>query len=263
VLECVVNISEGRDPGLIEGLVATCGSSLLDLHTDADHNRSVATLVGTSAPRDLARWALANLDLGAHEGVHPRLGTIDVVPFVPLGDATMTDAIAARDSFARWAAAELGIPCFHYGPERSLPSVRRDAFRGLSPDAGPAVPHPRAGAICVGARGPLVAWNLWIDGIDLATTRTVASIVRTDTIRTLGLQTGHHTQVSVNLVDPMRAGPDMAHDAIVAALPPDARILRAELVGLVPRAVLARIDADRWEELDLDDSRTIEARLAD
>ncbi|MBM3717605.1 MAG: hypothetical protein FJW53_01365 [Actinobacteria bacterium] len=262
MLECVVNISEGRDPGLIEGMVASCGSSLLDLHADADHNRSVATLVGTSAPRNLAWWALENLDLGAHAGVHPRLGTIDVVPFVPLGEASMADAIAARDSFCAWAATELGIPCFLYGPERSLPTVRREAFRGLVPDTGPTVAHPRAGAICAGARGPLVAWNLWIDGIDLATTRTVASLVRTDTIRTLGLQTGHHTQVSVNLVDPVRTGPDVAHDAIVAALPPGARVLRSELVGLVPRAALARIDPARWSELDLDDSRTIEARLA-
>lgn len=262
MLECVVNLSEGRSErllGEIRGLVA---GSLLDLHADPDHNRCVVTLVGTDAVRDLARWALQNLDLGRHSGVHPRLGTIDVVPFVPLAGSTMRDALDARDDFAEWVSTELGIPCFLYGPERSLPEVRRRAFVDLVPDAGPRAPHPRAGAICAGARAPLVAWNVWVSGIDEADVRAVASRVRTDVIRTLGLRTGEHMQVSVNLVDPFRAGPDDAYDAVVTNLPDGARVIRSELVGLVPRAVLASIDPDRWEELDLDDSRTIEARLA-
>ena len=262
MLECVVNLSEGRSDRLLREISDLVAGSLLDLHADPDHNRCVVTLVGTDAVRDLARWAVENLDLGGHSGVHPRLGTVDVVPFVPLEGSTMQDALAARDEFARWVVSELGIPCFLYGPERSLPEVRRRAWNDLAPDLGPREPHVRAGAICAGARGPLVAWNLWVDGIDLAATRAVASRVRTPTIRTLGLRTGAHTQVSVNLVEPLVDGPCGAYDAIVSELPDGARVVRSELVGLVPRAVLASIDPDRWEELDLDDSRTIEARLA-
>jgi len=262
VLECVVNLSEGRSDRLLREISDLVAGSLLDLHADPDHNRCVVTLMGTDAVRDLTRWAVENLDLGGHSGVHPRLGTIDVVPFVPLEGSTMQDALAARDTFARWAASELGIPCFLYGPERSLPEVRRRAWTDLAPDIGPREPHSRAGAICTGARAPLVAWNVWVAGIDVAGARAVAARVRTDTIRTLGLRTGAHTQVSVNLIEPLVDGPDDAYDAIVSELPEEARVIRSELVGLVPRAVLASIDPDRWDELDLDDSRTIEARLA-
>ena len=257
-----MNLSEGRDPALLAGMAAAAGPRLLDLHSDPDHNRSVATMVGHDAPRTLAQWALQNLDLSAHRGVHPRLGTVDVVPFVPLDGSDMDSALSARDSFAHWAAEELGVPCFLYGPERSLPEVRKRAFVDLDPDVGPGSPHPRAGAMCVGARGFLVAWNLWIDGLDISETRALAARVRSGAIRTLGLQVGRLTQVSVNLVDPLRVGPDAAYDAITLALPAHARVVRAELVGLVPRAVLDAIDPGRWEELDLDDARTIEARLA-
>ena len=262
MLECVVNLSEGRSDRLLGEIAGLVAGSLLDLHADPDHNRCVVTLVGTDAVRDLVQWAVEHLDLGGHSGVHPRLGTIDVVPFVPLEGSTMQDALAARDTFARWAASELGIPCFLYGPERSLPEVRRRAWTDLAPDIGPREPHSRAGAICAGARGPLVAWNVWVAGLDAAGARAVAARVRTDTIRTLGLRTGEHTQVSVNLVDPFRTGPDDAYDAIVSELPEGARVIRSELVGLAPRAVLESIDPDRWEALDLDDSRTIEARLS-
>lgn len=264
MLECVINLSEGRDTRLLAetaGIVKATGDSFLDLHTDPDHHRSVVTVIGHHAPRALTRWALETLDISYHDGVHPRLGTVDVVPFVPLWGSDMSAAIAARDDFAAWAADELGVPCFLYGPERSLPEVRKRAFVDLAPDAGPHVPHRRAGAICVGARDVLVAWNLWIDGLDVAQTRTIAARVRTPAIRTLGLRTGHFTQVSVNLVDPHRVGPDVAYDAIVSQLPTTARVVRSELVGLLPRQVLEAIDLDRWEELDLDDSRTIEARL--
>lgn len=257
-----MNLSEGRDQIRLEGITETAGRDLLDLHADPDHNRSVATLVGVHAPRTLVGWALHNLDLATHRGVHPRLGIVDVVPFVPLTGSDMESALAARDAFAHWAVEEFGIPCFLYGPERSLPEIRKRAFGDLLPDVGPRTPHPRAGAICVGARGVLVAWNLWIDGLDVAATRAIAGRVRTDSIRTLGLQVGRFTQVSVNLVDPLWTGPDAAYDAITSELPAHARIVRAELVGLAPRAMLDAIDPSRWEELDLDDSRTIEARLA-
>lgn len=265
MLECVVNVSEGRDSALLSALSEASGPGLLDLHTDADHNRSVFTLEGTEAPRRLAAAAVSALDLSRHEGVHPRLGVVDVVPFVPLSGSTMTDALAARDEFARWAADHLGVPCFLYGPERSLPEVRRRAWRDLVPDvtpAGKASPHPTAGAMCVGARDMLVAWNVWLDA-DLDTAREIARRVRTPAIRTLGLQTGRYVQVSINLVNPLAHGPAEAWDAVAyEAQSLGAVVMRSELVGLSPRAVLDATDQSRWEELDLSVDRTIEARLA-
>ena len=154
MLECVINVSEGSDPGRLRTVTDSAGRDLLDVHSDPDHNRSVLTVVGIAAPRDVTRAAVATLDIRSHAGVHPRLGVVDVVPFVALTGSTFDDAVAARDDFARWAADELGVPCFLYGPERTLPSIRAGAFSDLAPDVGPATAHPRAGAVCVGAREP-------------------------------------------------------------------------------------------------------------
>lgn len=258
MLECVINLSEGRDDLLLSRLATAAGADLLDVHRDPDHHRSVFTLVGTSAPRTLAREAVANLTLDNHQGVHPRLGVVDVVPFVPLGAMTMADALRARDEFAQWTVDELGVPVFLYGPERTLPEVRRTAWKSLRPDVGPDAPHETAGAVCVGARMPLVAWNMWLEGVDLERTKDVARLVRTPEIRTLGLQVGRFTQVSCNLVSPRTTGPDVAYDAVAEHV----TIHHCELVGLVPRAVLDRVPQARWRQLDLDVSRTIEERLA-
>ncbi len=152
MLECVVNISEGRRLDVVDSVAASAGVDLLDVHHDGDHHRSVLTLVGQDAARSVAATAVAAIDLRTHRGAHPRLGAVDVVPFVPLGSSTLDDALAARDAFGAWAGRELGLPCFVYGPERSLPDVRRHAFVSLQPDYGPGRPHPdrRSG----GHRGP-------------------------------------------------------------------------------------------------------------
>jgi len=257
MLECVVNVSEGRDPDVLDELAAACGADLLDRHEDADHHRSVFTLVGEEAPRALTRIAVARLDLTAHAGVHPRLGVVDVVPFVPLDGAGMDEAIAARDAFAAWAHDELALPCFRYGPERSLPEVRRRAFVDLDPDSGPARPHPTAGATCVGARPYLVAYNVWLAEPDLDRAREVAAAVRSPSVRALGLACGQRVQVSMNLVEPLVCGPAAAFDAVAALT----AVAGAELVGLVPASVLAAVPPARYAELDLGPDRTIEARL--
>jgi glutamate formiminotransferase len=258
VLECVVNVSEGRREEALAALAAAAGGDLLDVHTDADHHRSVLTLVGEAAPRSVASEAVRRLDLRDHRGAHPRIGLVDVVPFVPLDGADLADAVAARDRFADWAGDELGVPCFLYGPERTLPDVRRTAFTELSPHTGPPEPHPTAGAIAVGARDLLVAYNLWLAEPDLDAARAAAASLRSPAVRALGLRVGREVQVSLNLVDPLTFGPADAYDAVAATLP----VARAELVGLVPEAVLRRIDAGRWAALDLSQERTIEARLA-
>lgn len=258
VLECVINISEGADSARIDELARSVAGDLLDVHSDADHNRSVFTLAGTEAPRVLARRAMELLDLSHHEGVHPRVGIIDVVPFVAIEPSTFDDALRARDEFARFAAGELGIPCFLYGPERTLPYIRKHAFVDLVPDHGPKEPHPRAGAICVGARPILIAYNLWLKDASLDTAKAIAREIRSDSVRALGLQVGSAAQVSMNLIDPAVTGPDAVWDMVERHAPID----RAELVGLVPARTLAGIARSRWEQLDLSSDRTIEARFA-
>jgi glutamate formiminotransferase len=274
VLECVVNVSEGRDAAVLEALASAAGASLLDVHSDPHHHRSVLTLAGDSVEADaraLAATAVARLDLRHHSGAHPRLGVVDVVPFVPLDGSSLDDAVAARDRFLAWAATELGLPGFAYGPERTLPDVRRRAFRQLAPDAGPHTPHPTAGAVCVGARQVLVAYNVWLAaGVGVAGAREVAGAVRGPAVRALGLDVGGRAQVSMNLVDPMLVGPADAYDAVaalaevagVAGVAGVGGVAGAELVGLLPGAVLDRVPDARWVELDLDRSRTIESRLA-
>lgn len=263
MLECVVNVSEGRDAAVVAALAGVAGGSLLDVHSDPHHHRSVLTLAGDGveeAARAVAAEAVARIDLGAHEGAHPRLGAVDVVPFVPLAGPDLDRAVAARDRFLAWAAAALDLPGFAYGPERSLPEVRRAAFVGLAPTAGPPAPHPTAGAVCVGARPVLVAYNVWLAGgvgVDEAR-RVAAAVRRAGQVRALGLDVGGRAQVSMNLIDPIAGmGPEAAFDAVRA----HAAVDRAELVGLVPAAVLAAVPPGRRRELDLDEARTIEARM--
>ncbi len=256
-----MNVSEGRDGPALAAITAACADYLLDVHRDTDHNRAVLTLAGPTvevAARRVAQAAVEQLDLRTHVGVHPRIGVVDVVPFVPLDGSTLVDAIAARDAFAAWAGEALGLPCFLYGPERSLPSVRRDAFGVLPPDTGPRQPHPTAGACAVGARPVLVAYNLWLRDRDLDHARRLAASVRGDHVRALGLAVGDHVQISMNLLSPLDVGPADVFDAVGR----EAAISRAELVGLVPMAVLEATPAERWDELDLHAARTIEARVA-
>lgn len=258
MLECVINASEGRDPEVLAALADAAGTDLLDQHVDPHHHRTVLTTVGEDAARRVARVAIDRIDLARHDGVHPRLGAIDVVPFVALGGSTDADATSARDQFAEWAGAELDLPAFVYGGGGpTLPEVRSRAFEDLAPVAGPRGPHPTAGAVAVGVRAPLVAYNLWLAEPDLAVARRVAAEVRGDGIRALGLPVGERVQVSLNLVEPERVGPADAYDRVAAKVP----LAGAELVGLVPQSVLDAIPPERWTALDLGPDITIESRL--
>jgi glutamate formiminotransferase len=260
-------VSEGRDPVVLAALADTAGPYLLDVHADPDHHRSVFTLAGQAAAlmeatRAFATAVVKRIDLRHHEGAHPRFGALDVVPWValsiwPLRPAPVALAVERRDEFARWVGLNLDLPCFLYGPERSLPEVRRTAWSSCWPDAGPRTPHPTAGAVAVGARPPLVAYNLWLADADLVKARVIAAGLRGPSVRALGLAVGDSVQVSCNLTDPQRVGPAAVFDAVAN----QAAIARAELVGLLPGAVLDAIPSHRWSELDLERSRTIEARL--
>ncbi|HYA69404.1 MAG TPA: hypothetical protein VED63_11795 [Acidimicrobiales bacterium] len=274
MLECVVNVSEGRNEAVIEAIAASAGPSLLDIHRDPWHHRSVFTLAGPDlhdAVRALAETTVGLVDIAEHAGSHPRFGALDVVPFVPLdatgapvgGDDPLGPAIAARAHFARWAAETLGLPCFFYGPERTLHDVRRQAFVSLAPDVGPSEAHPTAGACAVGARPGLVAYNLWLASSDVGIARAIAAAVRSSTVRSLGFRLDAVTQVSCNLVEPAALGPAEIYDTVHSlAIEAGTEVTRAELVGLVPGRVLDAIAAERWSELDLALDRTVEARLA-
>jgi glutamate formiminotransferase len=266
MLECVINVSEGSDEVVLNGLRAAAGASLLDLHADRHHNRAVLTLAGPAVERDakaLARTGVGEIDLRSHAGAHPRLGAVDVVPFVPLDGSTIDDAVAARNDFAAWAADDLGMPCFLYGPERALPDVRRDAFRSLAPDFGPREPHPSAGAICVGARPVLIAYNLWlVPGTDVTVATRIAAAVRGPHVRALGLDLEGVAQVALNLLAWREVGPAEAYDAVAReAAAAGTGIARAELVGLVPAAVLEAVAEERRARLGVGRAQTIEAAL--
>lgn len=258
MLECVINISEGNDLPKLSDLATLLGPDFLDLHSDGDHNRSVFTLFGTQAARVLVRNAVEAFDIREHSGVHPRVGIVDVVPFVALEPSTFHDAVKARDEFANFAATELDIPCFLYGPERTLPYIRAHAFKDLLPDLGPKTPHPRAGSICVGARPLLVAYNLWLKSAPLDIAKNISAAIRNESVRALGMQVGGFTQVSMNLIAPHLVGPADVYDEVSK----HAEIARAELVGLIPARVLANIPRARWEQLDVNNEKTIEWRIA-
>jgi len=279
MLECVVNVSEGRDPARLDALARACGPSLLDVHADPDHNRAVFTLAGpggadaAAAARALARWAVERLDLRTHEGVHPRLGVLDVVPFVALGEPGAVAVEAAR-GFARWLGNDVGVPVFLYGDAdpgaRSLPDTRRDAFARRPPDFGLPEPDARTGATAVGARPVLVAVNCRLDRDDLELARRIAGQVRERDggmpgVRALGLrlESAGAVQVSMNVTALGATGVEAACTAVRGlAEAAGGAVAGVELVGLVPEAEFARWSAEFRTWTGLGPDAAIETRLA-
>jgi glutamate formiminotransferase len=280
VLECVPNVSEGRDVTILDTFATACGASLLDVHHDPDHHRAVFTLAGPdtrdaeTAVRTLARAVVNHIDLEPHDGVHPRLGALDVVPFVALGPTAPLVARDAARSFGEWAAAELGTPVFFYGEAddqmRTLPSVRWSAFRTRAPDVMPAQRRSGVGAVAVGARPVLVAVNCELDRDDVTLARHIAGAVRERDgglpgVRALGLRLPSRqvVQVSMNLVALDRTGVEAACTAVRAhARDVGADIEGVELVGLLPADELARCSPGFLAWSGLTPDHTIEARLA-
>ena len=280
VIECVPNVAEGRNRDVLEALATACGESLLDLHTDSDHHRSVFTLAGPGADdaadavRSLAVAVAHHVDVSTHEGVHPRLGALDVVPFVPLDPARGAIAVEEARAFAGWVAETLGIPAFLYGDadpgRRSLPELRRDAFRRRAPDRGPSTAHPALGAVAVGARPVLVAVNCELATDDVTLAQAIARKIRERDgglpgVRALGfpLASRGHAQVSMNLVALGETGLQHACEAVrELAHAVDVDIARVELVGLIPAAEVARCDAEFLSWSGIGPDLTIEARLA-
>lgn len=271
MFECVINISEGRNARLLDELARASGTSLRDVHTDPWHHRSVFTLINepnqlSVDAHSLIAWAYEILELGGHEGVHPRFGVVDVVPYVALAANEASTSIALRDETARWVSATYDVPCFLYGPVanglvRTLPEVRASAFTTLSPDFGPSSPSPRWGAVAIGARPLLVAWNLWLGATSIERARHFARLVRGVGVRSLAFQVGDQVQVSCNLIDVASVRPSEVYDRVHSMLENAESITRAELVGLIPMSLLEREDPARWAQLGLSPEVTIERRL--
>ena len=283
-----MNISEGQRPEVLAAVAEACGTALLDVHTDADHHRSVFTLARPSSDQAaeaalaLARAAVERIDVSVHTGVHPRVGAVDVVPFVAFDDPTANGLAVAGDVARAWGqrvSDELGVPVFLYGaadPQgRTLPELRRTAFRERTPDLGPAKPHPTAGAMAVGARPVLVAINCELTAgpqgleADLAVARAIAREVRERDgglpgVRALGLalETKGRAQVSMNLIDLAATGVETALESVRrAAIEAGSDVEEVELVGLLPAAELERCSGEFLAWSGLSPDRTVEARL--
>jgi glutamate formiminotransferase len=287
-LESVPNVSEGRDAAAIAaiGEAFATGARLLDVHADPDHHRSVFTLVGIGGDDALVESLVTGIararefvDLRRHDGVHPRVGAADVVPLVPIHPEDMGRAKAAALALGERVAAELGLPVFLYGEvglERRPAFFRRGGPEALqarvdsgevAPDFGPSRLDASAGAVLVGARAPLVAFNVDLATDDVEIARVIAAIVRESSggfagVQALGLRLAERTQVSMNLLDTSRT----ALHEVVARVSEEARkrgveVLRGELVGLMPASVAVGAAAGPLALPDLDESRVLELRL--
>lgn len=312
LVECVPNFSEGRDLATVSAIAkrvsAVPGIHLLDRTSDRDHNRSVLTFAGpidavSQAMEAALDEALARIDMGQHEGQHPRIGAVDVIPFVPLGGTTMDECVELARSFGARVAERFELPVYLYAraaqrPERQvLADIRRPQFEGLrdliatpeyAPDFGPARVHPTGGAVVVGARPFLIAYNINLESRDLDVAKDIARRVRERTgglprVQALGLFLDdlNCAQVSMNLLDFSVTPVWRVWEAVEAAAAEHAVALRAsELIGLAPiKALLdvadhidappgtdsARIGhAAAWLRIrDFDPSMALEIRLAD
>jgi glutamate formiminotransferase / 5-formyltetrahydrofolate cyclo-ligase len=285
-LESVPNFSEGRDRGTIAAIGAALSehARLLDVHADVDHNRSVFTLVGSE--QELAEALLAGIsvameriDLRLHDGAHPRIGVADVVPIIPLAPADFERARAAALGLGERIGAELGLPVFVYAPPGRGPAFyRRGGTAGLqarvdagevAPDFGPARLHESAGGVILGARRPLIAFNVNLHG-PLEVAREIAAVVRErgggfPGVRALGLDlpSAGLVQVSMNVED-WQAAPlhDIVERIASEAEARGARVAGSELVGLLPAGAAAAAAGAALRLDGLDASRVLEARLA-
>jgi len=292
LVECVPNVSEGRRRDVIDRLAKAIrgvpGVRLLDQTSDVDHNRSVFTFAGdadvvTAAAHALIAAAFGEIDMRSHKGEHPRLGAVDVVPFVPLAGVTMEECVAIALAFGHEVAGRHQIPVYFYAraalrPERiRLPDIRKPQYEGLAellttthvPDAGPAVLHAKAGAIVVGARPPLIAFNIELDTPDVKIAKRIAKEIRESSgglpaIQALGFELTDppRAQVSMNLLDTTvtslatawREVERRANDAGVS-------VLRGELIGLLPLDAALQVTASALKLEKFERSRVIESHF--
>lgn len=293
LVECVPNISEGRRAEVIARVAAAvagvAGVRLLDQTSDADHNRSVFTFAGEpgavlAAAHALADVAFREIDMRTHTGAHPRLGAVDVVPFVPISGISMEECVALAKRFGREAGERHGVPVYFYAnaasrPDRVKLGDIRNAiqYEGLAaaiatthvPDAGPSRFNERAGGMVVGARPFLIAFNIELDTTDLALAKRIAKEIRESSgglpgIQALGfaLTDPPRVQVSMNVLDFHRTSLARVWQEVESrAAAAGVRVLRGELIGLIPLDAALQVTEGALKLDAFDRSRVIEARF--
>lgn len=298
LIECVPNFSEGRRPEVIEEIVRAIGHidgvTVLDHSMDATHNRSVVTFAGAAEP--VVRAAIAAvgralelIDMTQHHGAHPRIGSVDVIPFVPLGTTRIEECVDLARRFGEQIAMRFDLPVYLYGeaalrPERRrLANVRRGQYEALrdelgvnpdrAPDFGPARVHPRGGAVAVGARKPLIAFNVNLRTDNLALAVKIANTIRESSggmpaVQAMGVLLeppgqAPMAQVSMNLVDWERTGiAAVVREVRRMALEAGTDIDHCELIGLAPTGALLEVAADTLGLRDFSADQALELRLA-
>ena len=295
VLEAVPNLSAGRDPELLDRVVravSDAGAEVLDASADADHNRAVVTFVGTpdaveDAAVATAHIAVEAIDLGVHEGVHPRVGALDVLPFVPVLGLTIEDARASAHRVGERIGREVGVPVYFYAEAaeprgRSLAELRRGGFealvRGFPADGCPDIlpadwtepgAHPTAGVTCVGARALLLAWNVEVEGIAMEVLHRIVGELREAGggfrgLRALALflPAKGRLQLSMNLEDAWNRKPFPVFREIERRIrSAGGSVVGTEVVGMVPGGLVFDAGADRLSLLRRDPSRLLIPRL--
>ena len=293
IMECVPNFSEGRDKAKVEQIADAFrgkeGVKLLDYSSDADHNRSVITVIGEpealkTAVIDAIGRAVKLIDLTQHSGQHPRMGAVDVVPFIPIRNVTMEAAVALSKEVAEAVGNQFQLPVFLYEKSataihrENLATVRKGEFEGLQekmllpewqPDFGPYAPHPTAGAVAIGARMPLVAYNVNLGTADLEIATAIAKKVRfvgggLRYCKAMGvtLEERGITQVSMNLTDYTKTAIYRAHELVrIEAQRYGVPVVGAEVIGLVPMEALVDAAAYYLGLENFSMSQVLEAKL--
>ncbi|MGH7216661.1 MAG: glutamate formimidoyltransferase, partial [Nitrospiraceae bacterium] len=294
LIECVPNFSEGRNQTTVRALVnaveSVPGVWLLDHTMDRDHHRSVLSFVGepdavVEAAFRTIRVATDLIDLRKHKGVHPRVGATDVVPFVPLSGTTMQDCIHLAKRLGQWVGTELEIPVFLYGQaalhrdHAPLESVRRGGLQGLAfrmasdpdwtPDFGPLRLHKTAGALVIGARPPLIAFNVNLRSTDLSLARSIAKDIRQSNgglphLKAIGVELASRqmVQVAMNLTDYVITPLHVAFEAVRArAAEQGVEVAGSEVIGLVPQAALVQSAGHSLALEQFDPTQVLEMRL--
>jgi glutamate formiminotransferase len=285
MIECVPNFSEGRDSATVQAIVDAIASApgvlVLGSESDPDHNRSVVTFAGpaTAVVEGAVRGAgkaAERVRLDQHQGVHPRVGAADVIPFVPLDGSTLGDCVAAAHQAGEQIWGRFGVPVYFYEaaarrPDRKrLEKVRRPGFDGAPPDVGEVAAHSTAGASCIGARGFLIAYNVDLAGSDAAVAQSIARRIRESSggfrfVKAMGLYLASRgcAQVSMNLTNFAETPLDEVYEAIRAAAEDHGtHVIGGELIGFIPRR--AYESAPRFFEnaANFSTSRIIEDRIA-
>jgi glutamate formiminotransferase len=294
LVECVPNFSEGRRQDVIDQIVAVIaavdGVHVLDRQSDETHNRCVITFVGPDEAAAQAAFAgiaaaARLIDLNQHQGAHPRFGAADVVPFVPLKDADMPVCIALARGLAARVGAELEMPAYLYEDaalvpsHRNLAEVRRGEFEGLreviatdderAPDAGPRRVHPTAGAVAIGARAPLIAYNVDLESDDVELAKAIAVAIREKDggfpmVKAMGLALDDCVQVSMNLVDFRVTSMYTAFNEVARrAAEHGVKVRRSEVIGLLPEAALVDVTRRALQASEFTQQEVLEARVLD